>query len=115
VQSPHIGRFDRGEWSCKANAAGRLFRTYATIPGIAWGIDGETNSNTRPAKAGRGNWKIILIQKLVAPDQKPRKVKLSELVEELISHGINPSRGMTTIRDKMGHSSSKARHHEYLR
>ena len=42
----------------------------------------------RYAKAGRGNWKIILIQKSAPADQKPRRSELSELEGELASRGI---------------------------
>jgi hypothetical protein len=46
----------------------------------------------RYAKAGRGNWKIILIQKSAVLEQKPRKSELSELGKELITRGVSPSK-----------------------
>lgn len=46
----------------------------------------------RFAKAGRGNWKIILIKKSAPAEQKPRKSDLSELERELVTRGVSPSK-----------------------
>ena len=51
----------------------------------------------RYAKAGRGNWKIILIQKSATLDQKPRKSELSELGKELINRGVSPSKAAELV------------------
>jgi hypothetical protein len=48
------------------------------------------NREERYAKAGRGKWKIILIQKSAPAEQKPRRSALSELERELVSRGVAP-------------------------
>ena len=51
----------------------------------------------RFAKAGRGNWKIILIRKSVATEQKPRRSELSELERELVARGVTPPKAQTLV------------------
>jgi hypothetical protein len=51
----------------------------------------------RYAKAGRGNWKIILIQKSPVSHQKPRKSELSELEKELITRGVSSSKAAELV------------------
>jgi replication initiator protein A len=52
----------------------------------------------RYAKAGRGNWKIILIQKSATTEQKPRKSELSELGKQLVSRGVTPSKATELVK-----------------
>ncbi len=51
----------------------------------------------RYAKAGRGNWKIILIQKTAPREQKLRRSELSELERELVSRGVTPSKASDLV------------------
>lgn len=46
----------------------------------------------RFAKAGCGNWKIILIRKTAAGERKPWRSELSELERELVTRGVSPPR-----------------------
>ncbi len=71
----------------------------ATIPGIAWGIDGAADGAARRAKAGRGNGKMILIQRSTASDQKPRKAELSELGEEPIFRSVSSSKAAELVEE----------------
>jgi hypothetical protein len=51
----------------------------------------------RYAKAGRGDWKIILIQKSAVSHQKPRKSELSELEKELTTRGVSSSKAAELV------------------
>ena len=46
----------------------------------------------RFAKAGRGNWKIILLRRAAAADQRPRKAEVSEIARELVARGVVASK-----------------------
>lgn len=51
----------------------------------------------RYARAGRGNWKIILIQKSPRSEQKPRKAVLAGLERELASRGVTPPKAVELV------------------
>jgi hypothetical protein len=51
----------------------------------------------RYAKAGRGDWKIILIQKSIDTGKKPRRSELAELEGELVSRGVSPARAAELV------------------
>ena len=55
------------------------------------------NREERFAKAGRSNWKIILIQKSVTQEQKPRRTELSELERELVTRGVTLSKAAELV------------------
>jgi hypothetical protein len=51
----------------------------------------------RFAKAGRGNWKIIVIKKTATPEQEPRQSELTELERELAIRGVSQSRASELV------------------
>ncbi|MHB1785277.1 MAG: replication initiator protein A [Acidimicrobiales bacterium] len=62
--------------------------------------------NERFAKAGRGNWKIILIKKSAPAEQRPRKSDLSELERELVTRGVSQSKAEELV---AGHAAERIR------
>jgi Replication initiator protein A len=64
------------------------------------------SKDERFAKAGRGNWKIILIQKSAPPVQKPRRSELNEVERELVARGVTPVRAMELV---AGHAAERIR------
>jgi hypothetical protein len=60
----------------------------------------------RFAKAGRGNWKIILIQKSAPSEQKPRRSDLTELEQELVTRGVTPPKAEQLV---AGHAAERIR------
>jgi hypothetical protein len=91
--------FDLREFACEHIGLSRTYNVGQIKAKLQTALDELTAAGVleplgraeRYAKVGRGDWRIIIIQKALKAAGKPRKAERPELVKELEGRGVTPA------------------------